>query len=56
MMNPYKLEKTCSVSLEEGKQRKQASRLGERIQDLIEAGIRGRGAASYVDEAPPLHC
>lgn len=56
MMNPCKLEKTCWVSLEEGKQRKQASRLGERIQDLIKAGVSGREAASYVDEAPPLHC
>lgn len=35
--------------------RKQASRLSKHVWDLTKAGVSARGAASYVDEAPPLY-
>lgn len=38
-MNLCALEKTCWVSLEEGKRGKQASRLGDPIWDLTKAGL-----------------
>lgn len=50
-MSLCELEKTCWVSLEEGKQGKQASRLGDRIWDLTKAGVSTWELASYGNEA-----